>query len=91
MNARVDVVLVLSPDRDLHLVARRRQVERAAEGDERPGRGERDAALEALRLDLGLLAQPLGVEQRGEAEREEEEEDAACSGGGGIRIRTGSR
>ena len=52
------------------VVPRRRQVQRAADRDERPRQRERHAPLDALRLDLRLLAQPLGVEQRGEPERE---------------------
>ena len=41
---------------------------------------EREAPLHALRLDLRLLAETLGVEQRGEAEREHEDEEAARGG-----------
>ena len=36
VHLRVDVVLVLAADRDLQLVPRRRQVQRAADRDERP-------------------------------------------------------
>jgi len=45
-------------------------VERAADGDEWAREVQRQAPFEALRLDLGLLAQALGVQQRSEREAE---------------------
>ena len=76
VHLRVDPVLVLAADRDLQLVPRRRQMERARERDERLRDAQRDVALETRRLDLRLLAQPFGLEQRREEEREREDDDS---------------
>ncbi len=75
MDFRVDRVLAAAADRDLELVAGRRQVQRAADGDERPRHVEREVALEPGRLDLRLLAQPLCLEERTEGEPQEEDDD----------------
>ena len=80
MHLRVDPVLVLTADRDLQLVPRRRQVKRARERDERLRDAQRDVALESRRLDLRLLAQPLRLEQRREKQREREDDDPFVGG-----------
>ena len=54
-------------------MARRRQVQRTADADERPRHVERDVPPDPGLLDLRLLAKPFGVEQRGEAQRQEED------------------
>jgi hypothetical protein len=75
----VDLVLSLPSDRFLELVARCRQVQGPAEMDERSRRVERKRALESLPLDLGLLAQAFGLEQRREYEAQKEQDDpTAC-------------
>jgi hypothetical protein len=76
VHLRVDAILVLAADRNLQLVPRGRQAERAADADERTRDGERDVAPGALLLDLGLLAQTLRVEQGGEGEADEEDDDS---------------
>jgi hypothetical protein len=78
MDLGVDLVLVLTADRDLQLVARRRQMKRAADVEKRACEVERQVALKACGLDLGLLAQPLGLQQGGEHEPQEEDDDAAA-------------
>jgi hypothetical protein len=80
VHAAVDHVLVLASDGNLQLVARRRQMQRTADVDERTRQVEGEPALEALWLDLGLLAQTLGVQERGEEETERENDDAARGG-----------
>jgi hypothetical protein len=80
MHLCVDAVLVLAPDRDLQLVSRRRQVERAADPHERAGGAKGEVALEAGRLDLRLLPQPLGLEQRREQKTQEKNDDSAAGG-----------
>ena len=62
MHLGVDPILVLAPDRRLQLVTRRREVQRAARVHERLRHRDRETPLDALRLDLGLLAETLGVE-----------------------------
>src|SRR5581483_6855198 len=59
VHPRVDPILVAPADRHLELVPRRRQVQRTAEGDERPRHVDRDLALKACWLDLRLLPQTL--------------------------------
>jgi hypothetical protein len=77
VHRRVDLVLVLPADGQLKLVPRSRQVHGAAERDERLGERKRDAPPDSLRLDLRLLPQPFGVEERRDEQRDEEDEDAA--------------
>ena len=81
VHVGVDLVLVLAADRDLQVVPRRRQVQRAADANQRTRHVEREIAPDARLLDLRLLAKPLGVEQRGEAERGQENDDPAAGCG----------
>src|SRR5581483_11228963 len=62
VHPRVDPILVAPADRHLELVPRRRQVQRTAEGDERPRHVDRDLALKACWLDLRLLPQTLRLQ-----------------------------
>ena len=66
---------LLTADRDLQLVARRRQVERPADVHERLRHADRDPPLHALWLDLRLLAQALGVEHARDREPDRERHD----------------
>jgi hypothetical protein len=77
MHFAVDGVLMLAPDRELELVTRRRQMQRPADANEWAREVECRAPLDALRLDLSLLAQPLGIQERSDAKAERENDDAA--------------
>jgi hypothetical protein len=77
VDRAVDHVLVLAPDRNLKLVARSRQMERPADRDELLRHSQGKPPLESLRLNLRLLAEPLGIQQRREPEPECENDDAA--------------
>jgi hypothetical protein len=78
----VDLVLAGPPDRDLELVAGGREVQATADPDERPCELERQVALEPGRLDLRLLAQPLGLQEGGQDQPEDEHQDAATGRSG---------
>jgi hypothetical protein len=56
MHLSVDAIVALPPDRDLQLVARRRQVQRAARAYERSSQRECEVPLEPRRLNLRLPA-----------------------------------
>ena len=93
MDIRVDFVLVLTPDRRVQLVARRRQVEESTDLDEWTGHVERQVATGSVRLGLGGLANPFRVQHRCEREREGVDDDGAT---GGVEanvhhLRSGSR
>jgi hypothetical protein len=78
VHTRVDLVFSLASDRLLELVARRRQVQCAAEANERSRDVERQLPLETLRLDLRLLAEPFRFEKCCEDEPEKEQQNAAA-------------
>jgi hypothetical protein len=80
VHPRIDVVLVLATDRKLQRVPGCCQVQRAADRHERLREPQRRAALDPLRLDLRLLAQAFGVEERREPECEQEDQEAAQRG-----------
>ena len=80
MHLRVDPVLVPTADRNLKLVSRCSEVKCARERDKRLRDAHRDVALEARRLDLRLLAQPLRLEQRREEQAEREDDNAFVRG-----------
>jgi hypothetical protein len=77
MHLAVDRVLALAPDRDLKLVTRRRQVQRPADPNERACEVERHSPLDALGLDLRLLTEAFGIQERRDAKAERENDDAA--------------
>ena len=81
MHLGVDPILVLAPDRDLQLVTRRRELQRAAHVHERLRHGDREPPLEALRLDLGLLAETLRVEHARDREPHGEGHEPAPGSG----------
>ena len=91
MHLRVDAVLVPAADRDLQLVARRRQVERRAEVHERARHRKRERAPHTAGLGLRLLAQPLRLEQRGEGEPEDRTRKPRPAAVEKNLIRSGSR
>jgi hypothetical protein len=77
MHLAVDRVLVLTPDRELKLVTRRRQVQRPADPNEWASEVERRSPLDALGLDLRLLTEAFGIQECRDAEAERENDDTA--------------
>jgi hypothetical protein len=75
-DARVDAILVLTADRDLKLVAWPVEVEELAHVYEGPGDGDRHVTVGSTAR-LGVLAQPVRIQQRRKSQREEGQDDSA--------------
>ena len=77
VDVRIDLILVLTTDRRIQLVAWRRHVEEAADLDEWRRGVESQIATGPVGLGLGRLANPFRVQQRREREREHVDDDGA--------------